>query len=97
MTARTLRRLLARDFPLSARVVVSFEECQEPGTMGECWMEDGAIRINIGPASNDEQCWTLCHEWAHAIHFAKLGKQCGRHSVQWAKYFAKLAQRYFPE
>jgi hypothetical protein len=35
MTARTLRRLLARDFPLPARVVVSFEECQEPGTIGE--------------------------------------------------------------
>lgn len=97
MSPRSLRRMLARDFPLSRRVVVTFEECDEPGTMGECWMDGKEIRINIGPATPDEMCWTLAHEYAHAIHFDKLGKQCGRHSVQWAKYFAKVAQRYFPE
>ena len=97
MSPRSLRRKLARDFPLSRRVVVTFDECDEPGTMGECWMDGKEIRINIGPAAPDEQCWSLCHEYSHAIHFDKLGKQCGRHSVQWAKYFAKVAQRYFPE
>ena len=97
MTPQTMRRKLAKDFPLSRRVVVTFEECDDAATMGECWMEGETIRINIGPATPDEQCWTLAHEWSHAMHFDRLGKQCGRHSVQWAKYFARVAQTYFPE
>ena len=97
MTPRSLRRMLARDFPLSRRVVVTFDDCQDDGTMGECWMDGKEIRINIGPAAPDEQCWTLAHEWAHAMLFDLTNKQIGRHSVRWAKYFAKVAQRYFPE
>jgi hypothetical protein len=97
MTPQTMRRKLARDFPLSRRVVVTFEECDDAATMGECWMEGNTIRINIAPADPGEMLWSACHEWAHAMHFDKLGKQCGRHSVMWAKYYAAIVQTYFPE
>lgn len=97
MTPARLRRQLAKDFPVKRRVVVAFGECEEPGSMGECWMEGRTIFLTIAPADPAEQCWTLCHEWAHVLRFDETGKQCGRHTQRWAQIYAAIAQKYFPE
>ena len=94
MTPRTLRRKLAKDFPIRRRVVV-ISEATDDGSMGECWMEGDSILINLAPAVQDEQAHTLAHEWAHAIIFDRNGKLSTRHTVEWAREFAKIYQTYW--
>jgi hypothetical protein len=98
MTPKTLRRKLARDFPVSRRVVLLFEsadEMDEAGALGCCWMEGEAIMIGLAPADPVEQCHTLAHEWAHARIFDRHGKQMTRHSREWAYEFARIYARYW--
>lgn len=98
MNARTLRRKIARDFPFSRRVVVTFEECDEPDTLGEAWIDSNTMRINIAPwLSDEEACHALLHEWAHLLDWDETGRQTRRHSIRWAKMYAKLYNRYVPE
>jgi predicted SprT family Zn-dependent metalloprotease len=95
MSPRTMRRRLAKDFPLSRRVVVTFEECQEDDTIAESWIDGKVMRINISPAlSEPEKVHALLHEWAHLLHWQQIGRQVQYHSVNWAKLYAQLYNRY---
>jgi Zn-dependent peptidase ImmA (M78 family) len=98
MNYKTLRRRLARDFPLSRRVVVfeeSPEEMDEAGALGVCWFEESTIYIGLAKAAPAEQAHTLAHEWAHARVCDRHGKLMHRHSREWAEEFARIYKRYW--
>ena len=94
MTPTTLRRKLARDFPIKRKIRVLFGEC-EPDHLAEISMEGDDIWITIGPSTPDEQAHHLLHEYCHAIVFDRHGKQMPRHTVEWARVYAKLYQFYY--
>jgi hypothetical protein len=95
VTPQTMRRKLARDFPLSRRVVVTFDECQEADTIAESWIDGRMMRINIAPSlSIPEKIHALLHEWTHLLEWQEIGRQSQYHSVRWAKMYAKLYNRY---
>jgi hypothetical protein len=98
MTPKTLRRKLARDFPVSRRVVLLFETADEVDSsseLGGCWLEGDVIMIGLAPADPHEQAHTLAHEWAHARICDRRGKLMPRHSREWAYEFARIYARYW--